>query len=108
MVRERATENGVQVTLEGEGDVDIVTGDERRIRQVIFNLLSNAVKFTPADGAVDVRSSQENGEVRVSVADTDPASPPRTRSGSSRSSSRPRSGSGSARGPVSAWHFRSG
>ena len=50
MVRERATENGVQVTLEADRDVDIVEGDERRIRQVIFNLLSNAVKFTPAEG----------------------------------------------------------
>ena len=72
MVRERATQNGVQVMLEADGDVDIVTGDERRIRQVIFNLLSNAVKFTPADGSVDVRSAQLNGEVRVSVADTGP------------------------------------
>jgi two-component system, NtrC family, sensor kinase len=72
MVRERATENGVRVTLEADGDIDIVTGDERRIRQVIFNLLSNAVKFTPADGTVDVRSAQANGEVRVSVADTGP------------------------------------
>ena len=72
MVRERATENGVQVTLAADADVDIVTGDERRIRQVIFNLLSNAVKFTPADGSVEVRSAQVNGEVRVSVADTGP------------------------------------
>jgi signal transduction histidine kinase len=49
-----------------------VTGDERRIRQVIFNLLSNAVKFTPAGGAVDVSAARANGEVRVSVADTGP------------------------------------
>src|SRR4029453_8939836 len=58
--------------LAANPDVDIVAGDERRIRQVIFNLLSNAVKFTPAGGAVDVRATQVNGEVRVSVADTGP------------------------------------
>jgi signal transduction histidine kinase len=72
MVRERATMDGVQVELATAPGVDIVTGDERRIRQVIFNLLSNAVKFTPPGGVVDVTASQVNGEVRVSVADTGP------------------------------------
>jgi signal transduction histidine kinase len=72
MVRERATEDGIQVGLVADPGVDVVEGDERRIKQVIFNLLSNAVKFTPAGGAVDVSASQVNGEVRISVADTGP------------------------------------
>jgi signal transduction histidine kinase len=72
MVRERATRDGVQVTLAATPDVDLVAGDERRIRQVIFNLLSNAVKFTPAGGSVDVWATQVNGAVTVSVADTGP------------------------------------
>jgi signal transduction histidine kinase len=72
MVREQATQDGVQVTLHANGGLDIVTGDERRIRQVIFNLLSNAVKFAPAGGLVDVTATQANGEVRVSVADNGP------------------------------------
>jgi signal transduction histidine kinase len=72
MVRERALKDGVQVTLAANPEVDLVAGDERRIRQVVFNLLSNAVKFTPAGGVVDVRATQINGEVRVSVADTGP------------------------------------
>jgi signal transduction histidine kinase len=72
MVRERATSDGVQVALAADRNVDVVDGDERRIKQVIFNLLSNAVKFTPAGGEVDVRAARVNGEVRVSVADTGP------------------------------------
>jgi signal transduction histidine kinase len=72
MVRERATKDGVQVTIAESSGVNVVDGDERRVRQVIFNLLSNAVKFTPAGGSVDVRTAQVNGEVRVSVADTGP------------------------------------
>jgi signal transduction histidine kinase len=71
MVRERATRDGVRVTLEPT-EVGLVSGDERRVRQVLFNLLSNAVKFTPEGGHVDVRALQVNGEVRVSVADTGP------------------------------------
>jgi signal transduction histidine kinase len=76
MVRERATMEGVQVALRADPDVDLVEGDERRIRQVIFNLLSNAVKFTPAGGVVDVSAAQVNGEVSVSVADTGPGLAP--------------------------------
>jgi signal transduction histidine kinase len=76
MVRERATQDGVRVALAADPDVDVVEGDERRIRQVIFNLVSNAVKFTPAGGAVDVSAVQMNGEVRVAVTDTGPGIDP--------------------------------
>jgi signal transduction histidine kinase len=76
MVRERASEDGVEVGLGLEPGVDVVEGDERRVRQVIFNLLSNAVKFTPAGGAVDVRAARVNGEVLVSVADSGPGIAP--------------------------------
>ena len=64
--------DGVRVALEPSSEVGFVTGDQRRIRQVVFNLLSNAVRFTPTGGAVDVRALQVNGEVRVSVTDTGP------------------------------------
>jgi signal transduction histidine kinase len=79
MVRERATEDGVRVAFAADPEVDVVDGDERRIKQVIFNLLSNAVKFTPAGGEVDVSATRANGEVRVSVADTGPGVAPEDR-----------------------------
>jgi signal transduction histidine kinase len=76
MVRERASERGVQLGLEIAPDLDVVTADERRIRQVVFNLLSNAVKFTPAAGHVEVEAARLHGEVQVSVADTGPGIAP--------------------------------
>ncbi len=79
MMRERATRDGVTLTLAPASQVELVPGDERRVRQVIFNLLSNAVKFTPPGGSVDVSATQVNGEVRVSVADTGPGIAPEDR-----------------------------
>jgi signal transduction histidine kinase len=79
MVRERAAENAVGLTLETDPDVELVEADERRIRQVIFNLLSNAVKFTPEGGSVGVSSARFDGEVHVSVADTGPGIAPEDR-----------------------------
>ena len=76
MVRERATKNGVQLELALDPGVDLVEGDERRIRQVVFNLLSNAVKFTPSGGRVDVSTAKENGQVRIAVRDTGPGISP--------------------------------
>ncbi len=72
MVREPATKHGVGLSLELAPGVDLVEGDERRFRQVIFNLLSNAVKFTPQGGSVAVASARVDGEVLVSVTDTGP------------------------------------
>jgi signal transduction histidine kinase len=72
MLKERALKNGVDLRLEPSPEVDVVTADERRIRQVVFNLLSNAVKFTPEGGRIVVSSARHDGELRIAVADTGP------------------------------------
>jgi signal transduction histidine kinase len=76
MVREPAVKKGVRLSLTLAPAVDLVDGDERRLRQVVYNLLSNAVKFTPGGGCIDVASSRVNGEVQVSVTDTGPGIAP--------------------------------
>jgi signal transduction histidine kinase len=76
MVRERAADGGVTLMVEHARGVDVVEGDERRVRQVVFNLLSNAVKFTPSGGSVVVASARVGSEVQVSVTDTGPGVDP--------------------------------
>jgi len=70
MVRERAASRGITLALEIAPDVDVITADERKVRQVVFNLLSNAVKFTPPGGRITVTATRDAQEVRIAVADS--------------------------------------
>ncbi|MFC7515859.1 ATP-binding protein [Herbaspirillum sp. GCM10030257] len=47
----------------------LVTGDLKRLVQVMTNLLNNAAKFTPEGGEIDLSVEIEGGEVIMSVAD---------------------------------------
>jgi signal transduction histidine kinase len=46
-----------------------VEADETRLEQIVANLLGNALKFTPADGAVTVRVSRQDGQAMLQVED---------------------------------------
>ncbi|SNY58357.1 PAS domain S-box-containing protein [Arsukibacterium tuosuense] len=46
-----------------------VLADKGRLSQVCLNLLSNAVKFSPVDSTVEIRISEHNQMIRVSVID---------------------------------------
>ncbi len=70
MVRERASRHEIQLGLDVGAELEEISGDERKVKQIIYNLLSNAVKFTPDGGRVDVTAAREDGHVRVVVRDT--------------------------------------
>jgi signal transduction histidine kinase len=70
MVRERASRQGISLSLDVDPTVGLINADERKVKQVIFNLLSNAVKFTPDGGRIEVVARREGDGVRLAVRDT--------------------------------------
>ncbi len=70
LVRERAMRRGIALERSVEPRIGEITGDERKVKQVLLNLLSNAVKFTPEGGRIEVRAAVADGTVEISVSDT--------------------------------------
>jgi CheY-like chemotaxis protein/anti-sigma regulatory factor (Ser/Thr protein kinase) len=60
----------IRVSTTLDAQVDPVSGDPDRLRQIIWNLLSNAVKFTPKHGRIQVRLERVNSSVEIVVSDT--------------------------------------
>lgn len=69
LLRPRADQTGVTLTLTVDGDTAI-SGNGDRLTQLLLILLDNALKFTPAGGAVTVGVTREGGEVKLTVTDT--------------------------------------
>ncbi|MEP6630034.1 MAG: GAF domain-containing protein [Lapillicoccus sp.] len=76
LVRERAADHRIHLTLELAEGLTVVRADELRFRQILLNLLSNAVKFTGDGGSVGVTAWMEASTLRVTVADTGVGIPP--------------------------------
>ena len=71
-IRQAAAEKGIEFRSEvADGVPDQMTGDERRIRQILINLLGNALKFTPGGSVVlRVAPDTEGRFLDFSVEDT--------------------------------------
>ncbi len=61
--------------LELAGDATTVDADPQGLRQVLRNILENAARYTPAGGAVTVRTRRTDGGILLEVTDTGPGIP---------------------------------
>ncbi|WP_317890145.1 hybrid sensor histidine kinase/response regulator [Paenibacillus sabuli] len=59
----------IELRMELPPHLPAVSGDERRLVQVLYNLIHNAIKYTER-GSVVVKAEERDGRIRMVVADT--------------------------------------
>jgi signal transduction histidine kinase len=62
----------IDLALDVESDQLRACVDAQRLQQVLTNFISNAVKFSPREGQVEIRLSQQNGIALIAVVDHGP------------------------------------
>lgn len=72
LVSTRAEQAKVHLVTEVPKEHFIITGDAKKLKQVLLNLLSNAVKFTPEEGEVKVTAWQNvmDDSIAIEVKDS--------------------------------------
>ncbi len=70
LVRERASRRGIRLGSTIDTRLGMISGDERKVKQVLLNILSNALKFTPEGGRIDIDARLHADRAEVSVTDT--------------------------------------
>lgn len=67
---QQAQDRSISISMEPLDNGGIVSGDPRRIKQVISNLLSNALKYTPKNGNVGIKLQEFSSNFQITVWDT--------------------------------------
>lgn len=70
--RSLAGKRGLKLTLLSPDSEDstVMAVDVEKIERVFFNLVSNAFKYTPENGSITVSYKTEDGNLKITVADT--------------------------------------
>lgn len=69
VIQPQAKERGLELVLDLPPALPPITGDERRMNQVMLNLASNAVKYNRDGGQIRITASASEKTIRVAVED---------------------------------------
>ena len=70
MLQPEMTQKDISVTLALRAKSSHVWADSGRLQQILLNVLSNSVKFTPAEGSITVRTTNDNGSIDIAMTDS--------------------------------------
>ena len=71
-VKFNADQKGIELVYETGSEPKTIIADSSKLYQVMNNLVGNAIKYTPENGKVTIRKTMDNGNLKISVADTGP------------------------------------
>lgn len=72
MIKEKAMRQQVTLKIELGRLPDLIKGDERKLKQILYNLLSNAIKFSCAGGEIRLNARLTDCVVRAAQRREDP------------------------------------
>jgi signal transduction histidine kinase len=70
MVEPQASEQGVDIAVDFDGEPAEIRGDRERLKSCFSNIAINAVQAMPAGGHLSASVRKMNGHVEVSISDT--------------------------------------
>lgn len=71
LIKENAETHNVILKSEIDPQLDIIEGDQRRLKQILLNLLNNAVKFSKKEGGTVTLTAKKEGDMaQFSVSDS--------------------------------------
>jgi signal transduction histidine kinase len=74
-IQDRLATQHIELKIDVDPDIGEFTGDENRIKQVLYNLLSNAVGFSPQNAAITVSAKRTERNIVLAVSDSGPGIP---------------------------------